>query len=177
MRFLSLSGTKTPQFVPNMHYQLSGNNNALICARYTLPGRQRTCFVLIKCPSCVAANVLIAATMAMGITDQNTVGRPLLHSIVASAQCMCRSGDKRTWAMLLRFHFCTKSWLQRNVCAEVATTFSAVEAQKWQIKTSEKHKFFRIFASDMRKRVSSCICLPRPKLWHYYRDQRYFINT
>jgi hypothetical protein len=32
------------------------------------------CLVLIKCPSCTAANVAIDATMAMGITDQNTAG-------------------------------------------------------------------------------------------------------
>ena len=32
------------------------------------------CFVLMKCPSCTAANVAMAATMEIGITDQNMVG-------------------------------------------------------------------------------------------------------
>ncbi len=39
--------------------------------------------------------------------------------------------------MLLRFHFCTKSRLQCNACAEVA------------VKDKRKHNFFRIFVVDM----------------------------
>ena len=35
---------------------------------------EKKCFVLMKCPSCTAANVAIAATMEIGIIDLNIVG-------------------------------------------------------------------------------------------------------
>ena len=154
-----------------------GNKNALICARHTQPGRQRACFVPIKVSLLrsgkradsryngngnhrpeygrEATFALNRGFNAMHVQKwrQKDVGDapplPLLHQIVASVQYMCRSGDN----------------LQCNTCADVAD------------KDKRKHKFFRIFAADMRKRISSCICSPRPKLWHYYRNQRYFINT
>ena len=109
------------------------------------PGVKELASFRLKWSSSVAANVAIAATMTMGITDLNTVERPLLHSIAASVQYMCRSGDKRTWVMLLRFHFCTKSRLQCNACAKVA------------VKDKRKHKFFRIFVVDMN--LNPVICM------------------